>query len=111
MGDVPLSELKPVYRRIFKDFTPETGGVPTDEFELSFTCPVCGPPSRIVIKVGPVLDVPRHVWQATPAEPFIGWVDVMTVSPSIGWETVGHGKRRPPCTFHGHIINGKVIFP
>jgi hypothetical protein len=109
--EVALSSLKPIYRRIYKDFDPRTGGTPTDEFELSFTCPVCGPPSRIAINIGPSLDTGRHIWQVTPAEPFMGWADVMTVSPSIGWENVGHGKHRPPCTFHGHIIAGKVQFP
>lgn len=111
MGEIALSALKPIYRRIYKDFDPRTGGIPTEDFNLSFTCPACGSPARISINIGPAIKQAEHVWQVTPSEPFIGWVDVMTVSPSIGWETVGHGKHRPPCPFHGHIVNGKVLFP
>lgn len=111
MTEVALSSLNPNYRRIHKDFTPETGGVPTDEFDLTFQCPACGPPKIIAIKIGPAMDAARNVWQVTPAVPFMGWVDVMTVQPSIDQSSVGHGKHRSPCTFHGHIVDGKVVFP
>lgn len=111
MAEVALSELNPIYRRIYKDFDPSTGGTATDEYELSFRCPVCGPPTRVSIKVGPSMDAARRVWQVTPSEPFMGWADAMSVQPSIDYSTSGHGKHRPPCTFHGHIVNGKVVFP
>jgi hypothetical protein len=111
MTEVALSSLRPIYRRVYKNFDPRTGGEPTDEFELSFSCPKCGPPTRIAITVGPNMDAARRVWQVSPTEPFVGWVDVITVSPSIDYSTAGHGKHRPPCPFHGHIVNGKVVFP
>ncbi len=105
-----LMNLNPQFRAVHKNFTPETGGEPTGIFELSFTCPVCGPPTRCSIKVGPVLDEAAHIWSGTPMPPDgATWPDRLTVSPSIGWETVGHGRHRPPCTWHGHIINGEVL--
>lgn len=106
-----LSSLNPLWRRVFMNFTPETGGDPTDEFELTFRCPVCGPPAIIAIKVGPSMDAARHVWQIVPAEPFLGWADEVTIQPSIDNTRCGHGPRRPPCAFHGSVVNGKVVFP
>ena len=113
MGDVALRYLNPVFRGIYVNFTPETGGDQTDEYELTFRCPVCGPPMSVVIKIGPSIDQSRNVWQVTPPAPSAAyyWPDLMTISPSIGNESAGHGKHRPPCTFHGHIINGRVLFP
>ena len=115
MAELALSDLNPTFRRVHADFTPETGGVATDEFDLTFRCPSCGPPAVIAIRVGPNMkDAPPHrVWQAMP--PFPGhvdeWAKVLTLAPSIDHTGAGHGKRRPVCSFHGHISNGKVIFP
>jgi hypothetical protein len=73
---------------------------------------VCGPPYRIDIPIvlngqGANLqpDVPK--WTATT--PDLGW-DHLTVTPSINNTPGGHGRKKP-CTFHGSIVDGKVIFP
>ena len=107
-----LMDLKPLFRRIYRDFTPKTGGIPTDDFELSVHCPTCGPPCRICIRVGQSQDQQMLRWQGSPLPPDgEDWPDRVTISPSIDWTPSGHGKHRPPCAFHGHIVNGEIILP
>ena len=115
MGNVVkrLADLRPVLRRIYRDFTPHTGGVGTDECELSFDCPKCGAPNRIIIKTGPQMDFARRVWQAQPNFQTSGmhvdeWVQIATIVPSIDMTVSGHGRKSPRCTFHGNITNGEV---
>lgn len=105
-----LTELNPMFRRVYRNFDPRTGGEPTDTYEVSFSCPTCGPPCRVAIKVGPTMDAAEHRWQATPPEPPPdgSWMNVISLQPSINNTTAGHGPRRPPCTFHGHITSGEV---
>ncbi len=113
MMGIYLSELHPIWRRVHKDFTPETGGVPTDHWNLTFQCPACGPPYKIAIEIGPEMQSgPPRVWEAYPPvmpSNVDEWARVLTLSPSINHTEAGHGKRHPHCTFHGSIIAGKII--
>ncbi len=104
-----LSDLRPEFRRVFRDFDPHTGGIPTDEFDLRFVCPACGSPKVVSIRIGPAADFARRVWQVTPPAPMVsgGWPDVMTISPSINNTTSGH-RLAGDCPWHGNITNGEV---
>lgn len=108
-----LADLKPSFSRVYKDrhLTADNGGFPTDTYILSFQCPKCEEGARVIIKVGPSADASGPCWQASPMPPdLVGWQNHATISPSINYTTCGHGKKRPPCTFHGSIIDGKVVF-
>jgi hypothetical protein len=120
MNGIPLIDLKPVWRRVYVNRTPENrmGGEPTDMFELDFICPTCGSPYIIGIKVAPEMrETPDHrCWKADPMPDgsAIGseapsWPSRLTVTPSIDYTHAGHGRRHPTCSFHGHIINGQVV--
>jgi hypothetical protein len=107
-----LSDLKPEWYEIMRDFTPETGGFPTGNFSLSFTCPSCGPPYQIIINLtqGPA-DEPKRFWHmnvAPSAENYPHWPDLLTVAPSINNTTAGHGRKHPTCNFHGVIAEGII---
>lgn len=104
-----LSSLSPQWWTIYRDFTPETGGVATDRSQLVFVCPRCGPPHRVTIYVGPTMDFETRTWQATPLPDAPDWPERVTIVPSINYTVAGHGPKHPHCTFHGSIINGEVL--
>lgn len=104
-------DLAPLWGRVYRDFDPRTGGTPTPNHRLTFICPACGPPFVVSVVVGPVADQLSRVWKATPAEPDgATWPDRLTLEPSIGNETAGHGPRRPHCALHGNVVNGVVMY-
>jgi hypothetical protein len=80
--------------------------------KLTFDCPTCGPPYRIDIPIilnGMGADLHPEVpkWNATT--PDVGW-DHLTITPSIDNTPSGHGRKKP-CSFHGSITDGRVVFP
>lgn len=105
-----LMDLNPQWSMVYRDFTPETGGIPTDDYNMSFRCPTCGPPGIVHVKIGPRHpDAADHRWQATPMPPDgPDWPSRLTLVPSINNIGVGHGPRHPGCSFHGTISCGEV---
>lgn len=105
-----LVDLKPEWRRIYRDrhLTADNGGTPTDDYELMFACPCCGPPCRIIIKVGATTDPAQPRWAVHPLPDGPGWPTRVTITPSIDYTKAGHGRKRAACTFHGNIIDGEV---
>jgi hypothetical protein len=95
---------------VYRDFTPENGGVPTNQYQLMFDCPICGPPYSVSIYVGlePPSDSPRR-WHVDSLPVDGNWVKTLTVSPSIDNTKAGHGRKHPVCGFHGSIVNGEII--
>lgn len=107
-----LSDLNPRWSRIYRDRdqTPDNGGFPTDDFNLQFGCPTCGPKYTISINLGAEPDAVKGRWAASPLPDGKDWPSRVTISPSIDHTRSGHGRRCPSCSFHGHIINGDVLF-
>ncbi len=104
-------ELSPEWRQCVRDFTPETGGILIDEYDLTFTCPACGPPFRVSIKLGLGLqDEKTHRWQANILPDGASWPDRLTLIPSIdNTRSGGHGRKHPTCLFHGSIVKGEIV--
>lgn len=99
-----LSELNPQWWQLYRDrhLTPDNGGFPTDEHELIFTCPACGPPYRILVKFSlKPADEKQHRWQANVLPDGMTWPDRLTLIPSINNVNIGHGRKRLTCSFHG----------
>lgn len=110
MARARLSDFSPEFSRHYRDreFTPDRGGFPTDRYSLSFVCPACGPPYRVLIDVGPTVSENPRTWKAEPL-PEAGWTDHVTITPSIDNTKAGHGRKHPTCGFHGTIIKGEVV--
>jgi len=92
-------------------WTPETGGTPNGVFQIIFRCPVCPKPHEISFHVAEKQSDSPRLWAVTPYPPNgSGWLDEITVTPSID-NTHNLVKRGNPehCLFHGSIINGEVI--
>lgn len=108
-----LSELRPEWYEIMRDFTPETGGFPTGNFSLMFTCPSCGAPYQININLTPgPPDEPKRLWhmsEAPSAANYPHWPERVTITPSINNTNSGHGRKHPYCGFHGSISGGEII--
>lgn len=107
-----LCDLRPEWYEIARDFTPETGGVPTGNFSLSFICPSCGPPYRVHINLtsGPA-DEPKRFWhmsEAPTSENYPHWPERVTIQPSINNTVAGHGRKHPTCGFHGSVTDGYI---
>lgn len=107
---IRLSDLKPTWRRIYRDhdLTADKGGFPTDDYQLTFVCPRCGSPRVVSIRIGAAADAGLHRWAARPMPDGPDWPARVTISPSIDNTTAGHGEGRA-CAFHSNIINGEVI--
>jgi hypothetical protein len=105
-----LMDLSPRWRAEYRDreLTLDRGGIATGNYDLDFTCPTCGPPYRIIIKIGATADsaVPR--WMASPMPGGPDWPERVTITPSIDNSKAGHG-RNSVCRFHGHITLGEII--
>ena len=106
-----LKDFRPEWRAEYRDrhLTPDNGGFPTGRYDLSFVCPACGPPGIVCIKIGPSVDAASHCWEAHPMPDGADWPSRVTITPSINNTTVGHGPRRPPCTFHATIVGGRIL--
>lgn len=105
-----LADLDPQWWKVYRDHetTPDRGGVPTGEVDLAFNCPSCGAPYRIFIRLGMTRqDSPRR-WAMNKDHTVSGWIDQLTVTPSINNTLAGHGPRHPTCGFHGSIVNGEI---
>ena len=96
----------------FASLNPSCRQHPGCSIRLQFNCPVCGPPYTIDIPIvlngegaQVQLEVPK--WTATTTD--LSW-DHLTVTPSINNTPAGHGRKKA-CTFHGSIVDGKVLFP
>lgn len=112
--------MNPEFCRHYRDrrLTPDNGGFPTDRYALSFICPSCGPPHRVMIDIGPErLESPR-TWQAShlpmSAQVYMlpspnNWLDRVTITPSIDNTKAGHGRKHPTCSFHAYVVNGEVV--
>lgn len=77
-------------------------------WQLTFTCPKCGPGNEISVYMhAHPADEARRLWRFEPVTAFdsAGWIDTLTVTPSIGEPP--HGRKR--CTWHGSIAKGEVI--
>lgn len=83
--------------------------VPSGDWRLSFWCPLCGKPFSCSIFVGEDRRESPRRWKADPLPGADNWFDVVTITPSIGYNS--HGPKKPTCCFHGNIINGEVSFP
>lgn len=70
---------------------------------LSFNCPRCGPPHRILVLVGEHV-IADHVWKMIV--PTGNDLTSITVEPSINNH---YHARMKPCGWHGTIINGEVL--
>ena len=99
-----LNTLNPEFRKAF----------PVEDdtlYEMSFDCPVCGPPWRVYIKArlgGP--RGPEGVWAWTAA-PFgfdpsipLDW-NTVTITPSV--KNQNHGRKRS-CNGHFNVSDGIV---
>ncbi len=104
-----LSNLNPLWSQMLDNFTPETGGTPNGCFQLSFDCPTCGFPARIMIRVGAAIDGQLHQWKFSVPPNGAAWTDHLTIEPSINNSNGSHGRKAPSCSFHGSIIDGEVI--
>lgn len=84
--------------------------VPTGDWWLSFYCPHCGKPYSVSILVGDsVRDEVKRRWKVDPLPDGLpDWFDRVTVTPSINFTGVGHGPKKPTCTFHGNITAGLI---
>lgn len=95
---------------------------PTGDWWLSFYCPHCGKPYSVSILVGDsVRDSVKRRWKADPMPELVedqynkfsvpdaeAWFDKVTITPSINFTGVGHGPKKPTCSFHGNITTGLV---
>lgn len=105
-----LTSLNPRWGMFYRDreLTANNGGFPTERFDLSFNCPVCGPPYRIIINIEREAKASPITWQAVPLPDGPDWPERVTIIPSIDNTAAGHGKKHPTCGFHGTITNGEV---
>jgi hypothetical protein len=107
-----LLDLSPEFSQHYVDHdkTPDKGGIPIDEYTLKFTCPSCGPPYQILIKIGKEKNEAKSIWQCSPMPNASGWMESVTIVPSINnTKSGGHGRKHPTCNFHGSIIGGKIV--
>lgn len=96
----------------FIDLEPRIAKHPTKEnwWCLSFICPGCGPPYRIVVNAleGGPSDQSQALWSVI----FGGTKDIreaLTITPSISnVSPTGHGRKKS-CGWHGNIVAGFVI--
>lgn len=105
-----FAELNPQWWIEYRDreLTPDHGGIPTGNYDLRFTCPACGAPHVITIKIGPsICENPRR-WRADPMPGGADWPERVTITPSIDNTKSGHGRKHPSCSFHGNIVLGVV---
>lgn len=115
MNVIRLSSQNPVLKRLYRDhhLTTNNSGFPTENYELSFDCPRCSDGARVMIKVGPHMDASQRIWGSNllPAMDSwtVDWATYLSLTPSINYTSSGHGPNRPPCTFHGSIVNGVII--
>ena len=113
MQKIRFSDLQPEARRYYRDReqTADRGGFPTNEYDLSFVCPVCGIPYIIIIRIGPeIKKSPTNCWRYN-IEPYStpDWIGKFTIQPSINNTKAGHGRKHPNCGFHGSIVKGEII--
>lgn len=106
-----LSDLSPEFGRQYSDreITPDGGGIPIDRWSLSFICPACGPPYRVMINIGPVAAENDRQWKAVPLPVENGWIERVNITPSIDNTRAGHGRKHPSCGFHATIVNGEIV--
>lgn len=97
-----LSELEGRFGAQLADYTPETGGRQTGNWQIIFRCPVCRT-HTMSVHVGPR---GSGLHEATPLPPDANWMDHLTVTPSI--DNTRNSYRGNPCGFHGFITNGEV---
>ena len=77
---------------------------------ISFTCPACGPPHRIIINAREgAPDQARRIWSVSfDDDPTNSLMENMTITPSIDNSPGGHG-RNGPCAWHGSVTDGMVV--
>lgn len=94
--------MNPGYTMKLSSLNPKMTGGCDGTNEISFDCPVCGPPYRISIRARLNGDPAGGIWRWTRRG--TDW-DSITISPSIS--NSNHGKKKT-CTCHITITNGKV---